>query len=296
MKVSTALFSLIGLWFFTSCRQKPSLKTSTTNNTLLWEVTGNNLSRPSYFLGTMHLMCAEDAVLTTATKSIIKYVHNIYLEVDLDNAGELLSGVFATVNNRPEVLSDVISPEAYERVKTFFELHQPNISFSVLEKQHPLMLSSSLYEMFLACEQKNGVEMVIVQEAYKYKKEIKGLESVEFQLSVFDRIPYREQAQELVNTIDSIEKHKALLTEMVQVYREQDIEKLYELTTREQAGTAGYLDILLNQRNKNWVQQFDTIASKQPTLFAVGAAHLGGRQGVLQLLKDKGYSLRPILN
>ena len=296
MKILTALLSLVGLGVFIACKLKPNFKTAANSNTLLWEVSGNGINKPSYFLGTMHLMCAEDAVLTEATKKIIKQVKNIYLEVDLDNAGELLSGVMDVINMRKENLDEVLPEAEYLRVKDFFEKHQPAVPFSIIEKQHPLMISSSLYEMFLTCEKKNGVEMMIVNEAYAQKKEVKGLETVAFQLSIFNKIPYDEQANELVKTIDSIDKHKALLGEMLQVYKEQDIQKLYTITTTEEAGTSAYLEILLDNRNENWVKQFDTLAKDESILFAVGAAHLGGEKGVINLLKKKGYTLRPLMN
>lgn len=296
MKILTALLSLVGLGVFIACKLKPNFKTAANSNTLLWEVSGNGIDKPSYFLGTMHLMCAEDAVLTEATKKIIKQVKNIYLEVDLDNAGELLSGVMDVINMRKENLDEVLPEAEYLRVKDFFEKHQPAVPFSIIEKQHPLMISSSLYEMFLTCEKKNGVELMIVNEAYAQKKEIKGLETVAFQLSIFNKIPYDEQANELVKTIDSIDKHKALLGEMLQVYKEQDIQKLYTITTTEEAGTSAYLEILLDNRNENWVKQFDTLAKDESILFAVGAAHLGGEKGVINLLKKKGYTLRPLMN
>ena len=296
MKILTALLSLVGLGVFIACKLKPNFKTAANSNTLLWEVSGNGIDKPSYFLGTMHLMCAEDAVLTDATKKIIKQVKNIYLEVDLDNAGELLSGVMDVINMRKENLDEVLPEAEYLRVKEFFEKHQPAVPFSIIEKQHPLMISSSLYEMFLTCEKKNGVELMIVNEAYAQKKEIKGLETVAFQLSIFNKIPYDEQANELVKTIDSIDKHKALLGEMLQVYKEQDIQKLYTITTTKEAGTSAYLEILLDNRNENWVKQFDTLAKDESILFAVGAAHLGGEKGVINLLKKKGYTLRPLMN
>lgn len=296
MKRLSGFLSLLGLTILITCKSKPSLQTAATRNSLLWEVSGNGLSKPSYFLGTMHLMCAEDASLSEATLSIIKKVKSIYLEVDLDNAGELLSGILEMANQEKETLQSVLTASEYERVRAFFELHQPRVPFYLLEKQHPLMIASSLYEMFLTCENKNGIELLIVKEAYDRKKEVKGLETLAFQASIFSDIPYADQAKELLKTIDSLPKHKALLDDMITIYKQQNIEKLYELTTQEEAGTAGHLDILIDKRNKNWVMQFDTLATKQSTLFAVGAGHLGGTNGVINLLERKGYKLRPLRN
>jgi uncharacterized protein YbaP (TraB family) len=195
-------------------------------------------------------------------------------------------------NNLQKVLSD----EEYERVQNFFAKHQPNAPFEVLQKQHPLILTSSLYELFLPCHKKNGVEVKIVEEAYRQKKETKGLETIAFQAGLFNQIPFEEQARELVKTIDSLEKFKRSMVEMIELYKEQDIEKLYNITTKEDSTITTNIDILLFKRNRNWVQQFPGIANANATLFAVGAAHLGGEQGVINLLKQQGYTLRPVVN
>jgi uncharacterized protein YbaP (TraB family) len=263
---------------------------------LLWEITGKGLSKPSYFFGTMHLMCAEDAELTETVKSLIKGVDQIYLEVDMDNASELLTGILDLRSKTGKTLRAALEPNDYNRVKDFFEKYQPNVPFSVLELQPPLMISSSLFELLLPCERKNGVEIKIIDEAYKEKKETKGLETIAFQSSLFDSIPYEDQAKDLVKSIDSLEKNRKAMNEMIQVYKDQDIEKLYSLSTNDESSTSNYMDLLLYKRNRNWVGQFSTIGKDSSTLFAVGAGHLGGDKGVLQLLKQQGYTVRPLAN
>ena len=272
------------------------MTTATSGKSLLWEISGNGISKPSYFFGTMHLMCAEDAELTETIKSLIKNVDQIYLEVDMDNASELLTGILDLRSKSGKTLQAVLSAQDYNRVKKFFEKFQPTVSFSVLELQPPLMISSSLFELLLPCERKNGVEIKIIDEAYKEKKETKGLETIAFQSSIFDSIPYEDQAKDLVKSIDSLEKNRKAMHEMIQVYKDQDIEKLYSLSAGEESSTSGYMDLLLYKRNQNWVNQFASIAKDSSILFAVGAGHLGGEKGVLSLLRKKGYIVRPLVN
>ncbi len=241
-------------------------------------------------------MCAEDAVLSTNLKKIINEVNTIYLEIDLDNAGELLSGILALGMKGGQSLHDIVSKDEYDRVKLFFENLQGPLPFELLEKQPPLLISSSLYELLLPCKQKNGMEVKIIDEAYKAKKETKGLETVAFQTSILDSIPYKDQARDLVNTIDSLGKYQKGLEEMLEVYKAQDIHKLYELAAREESGTTEYMDMLLYKRNRNWISQFPSIANNASILFAVGAGHLGGEKGVINLLQQHGYTVRPIVN
>ena len=65
---------------------------------------------------------------------------------------------------------------------------------------------------------------------------------------------------------------------------------------QDDSGVSGHMDLLLYTRNRNWVQQMEPIMQEKSTLFAVGAGHLGGEKGVLDLLRKKGYNLRPIVN
>lgn len=295
-KFTSALFSLLGITAVLSCKNKISFPVVSDGKSLLWEISGKNLKQPSYFLGTMHLMCAEDAELSTNVKALIKQVDRVYLEVDMDNAGELLYGIIDLSGNNGNSLENTLSITDYQKVKTFFEKFQPGLPCSVLEKQPPLMISASLYELLLPCEQKNGVEMKIIDEAYKARKETRGLETISFQAAIFDSIPYADQAADLVSTIDSLEKYQKSIQEMLQVYKNQDIEKLYNLSINDESATAKYMDLLLYSRNRNWVSLFPGIAKDSSTLFAVGAGHLGGEKGVLHLLKQQGYTVTPIVN
>jgi uncharacterized protein YbaP (TraB family) len=295
-KLISAFFSLLGVSIIFACRNKSNFKTAAGDKTLLWEVSGGNLPSPSYFFGTMHLMCAQDAELTTSVKSLVKSVEQVYLEVDLDNASELLTGIMNLRKNEGNSLQATLLAADYQKVKAFFETTQPSVPFSMLELQPPLMISATVYEFLLPCEQKNGVEMKLIDEAYKEKKPTFGLETVAFQSSIFDSIPYDEQAMDLVKTIDNLEKNRVAMNEMIQVYKDQDIEKLYRLSGSEESITSKYMDLLLYRRNVDWVKKFSTIARAASTLFAVGAGHLGGSRGVLQLLKDEGYRIRPLEN
>lgn len=295
-KIITAFFSLVGLSFLISCRNKVVFSTEASGKSLLWEISGNGLNKPSYFLGTMHLMCADDALISKNVKAIIQQTDMVFFEMDIDNASELLSGFFDLSAHRDKSLEDVLSEEEYLRVRSFFEKFNPAVPFTVLERQPPMMLSSLVYELLLPCEQKNGIEMKIIDEAYKQKKETKGLESMAFQAGIFDSIPFNEQAKDLLHSIDSIETGRKMITEMMKVYREQDVEKLSEMSISEDNSLSSHADLLLYKRNINWVNQFRGLTSKNAILFAVGAGHLGGEKGVLHLLKKQGYTVRPIQN
>lgn len=296
MKVFARVVSLILLLLLIRRRQKPGLLTAEHGKSLLWQITGNGLSKPSYVFGTMHLMCAEDAVLSTNLLAVIKQVKQIYFEVDMDHAGALLGGTVDFNMKYNGYLQDYLSEDEYQQVKMFFIQHQPLLPFEMLERQHPLMLSSGLYEFFLPCQEKNGMEVKIVEQAHKLHKQTAGLETLEFQQSIFDSIPYDQQAKDLVKTINNLDHFKQSMEEMMAVYKSQDLEKLQELTMHDESGVSGHMDLLLYTRNRNWVNKMEGIMADKSTLFAVGAGHLGGDNGLLDLLIKRGFNTRSIVN
>jgi uncharacterized protein YbaP (TraB family) len=290
----TLLLSLTGLISLESNSQFLPAKD---NKSLLWEVTGNDLQKPAYIYGTMHLLCSKDAVISPNLKQVISEADQIYFEIDMDDLGELLSGFKQGVMQNDTTLTDLYSTEEYDRVKTFFNQHGMGLQFQLFSRMQPMLISALVYHALLPCSQADGMELGIMQLAREYKKEIKGLETAAFQASVLNNISYATQAKELLNSIDSIHTAQTETDEMMELYKEQDVEKLLEYTLKTDAGTSPEVqEIMINQRNRNWVNQFPAITKNTQLLIAVGAGHLGGEDGVLSLLKKEGYDVRPIEN
>lgn len=264
-------------------------------NTLLWEISGNGLSEPSYLFGTMHLLCANDARLSVNLKKAIRETEHIYFEIDMDDLGQMMNALKHVRMNDNVKLSDLLSKEEYDRVKQFFEKNGSVLPFSMMERFKPYMLTSLIGEKSMGCEQTNGMEMSIMQEAKKYDKEILGLETAEFQAGLFDSIPYEKQAKELLNYIDSIHTFKDNTSDLVKVYREQNLQKMQELTMTEK-GIGEYMDLLVYDRNRRWIVQLADILAKSRTLVAVGAGHLPGDNGMINLLRQAGYTVKPLKN
>jgi len=193
-------------------------------------------------------------------------------------------------------ISELLTPEEYARVENYFKQLTLPMPLSLLNRFKPYFLSSLIGERILTCEQKNGMEMQIMGESKKYEKEIKGLETMEFQAGIFDSIPYAKQAKDLVNYIDSIDNYKKVMLEMVEVYRNQDLSRMDSLMHKSDPGMEEYMDLLVYNRNRRWVDLMPGLMAEQSILFAVGAGHLPGELGVINLLRKKGYQVKPIEN
>jgi uncharacterized protein YbaP (TraB family) len=281
----------------TSTKKTASTKKETPStvnqNTLLWQITGHGLTKPSYIFGTMHLICKEDAALSENLRKAIAESDQVYFEIDLDDMNEMMSGLKYSRMNNYTKLSDLVTPEEYDRIKKYFETHSGNIPFQMLERFKPAMLTSLLGKG--ACKEDYAMEMSIMDEAKKSNKEIKGLETSEYQAGLLDSIPYKEQANELLNYIDSSAKYEKATQELMEAYKKQDLKKL-EALTNEEGGMEKYMDLLLYRRNAHWLQELNLILHSKPTVVAVGAGHLPGDKGMLSLLRKAGYTVKPIPN
>lgn len=293
-KYASLLITLTGI---ISCESKSQYNTAMNNKSLLWEVTGKDLSKPVYIYGTMHLLCASDAALSDNLQNIVKDADEIYFEIDMDDIGELLSGLKEGAMKNDTSLSDLYSSDEYERIKSFFDHHGMGMELQMLNKMQPMLISALVYQAVLPCKAADGIELNIMKLAHQYHKEIKGLETAAFQASVLDKIPYASQAKELLYSIDSVKNTQIETDEMIELYKEQDLDKLLAFSLKTEGGTSSEIqDVMINDRNKNWVEKFPEITKDKSILIAVGAGHLGGKEGLLNLLKQEGYNIRPIEN
>ncbi len=267
-------------------------------NTLLWEVSGKDMQKPSYLFGTMHILCADDATLSDNLKKAIKDAGEIYFELDMDNIQEMLGAVKYLRMNDGRKLEELLTPEEYHRVEDYFSKNKFPMPLSMMGRFKPYFISSLIGEKMMDCEKKNGMEELIMKEAKQYGKEIKGLETAAFQAGIFDSIPYEKQAKDLVAYIDSIDNYKKTTLEMVDVYRNQDLQRMDSLIRKSDPGMDQYMDLLLYDRNRNWVKHIPAIThhGRQTVLFAVGAGHLAGPKGVISLLRKDGFTVKPLKN
>jgi uncharacterized protein YbaP (TraB family) len=298
MKKVSAGF-LLSLLALTGCTQNNPDKVAPDNNTLLWKISGNGLGKPSYLFGTIHMLCADDAALSDHMKSIIRKTDEVYFEVDLDNFIEMLAVMTKMKMKGDTTLQDLLSKEDYARVKAYFESKGSMLPFSMLETYKPILALSTLEESSMECETTAMMEQVIMQVAKDNDKKVKGLETMSYQASVLDSIPYKLQAEQLVSYIDEAGKNRkedAEQDEMMKAYKSQDLEKLEALMMKSDIGIGNFTDLLLYNRNRNWVAKLKDLMPQKSLLVAVGAGHLPGEKGVINLLRKAGYTVTPMEN
>jgi uncharacterized protein YbaP (TraB family) len=257
---------------------------------LLYEISGNELTKPSYVFGTFHIMCAEDYLMSEIIKQ--KFTEQVVLELDMDDPQMMVQMQQQMFMKDGKSLKDLLSKEDYDEIGNYFT-DSLKIPFQMLDKVKPFALTSMLYPKILGCPIQS-FEMDFVKLGKAEKKEILGLETVTDQMGVFDAIPYQKQAEDLVGAIEDMDDSKAEFDKLVATYKTEDIDAIAKIIAEEDNGYAEYTDILLNNRNQNWIAKISDFAKKKSTFFAVGAGHLGGKEGVVNLLREAGYTVKAV--
>lgn len=305
IKQFQSLFLLFFLSFVSaaSAQEKPKNIPDKLDNSLLWELSGKGVKK-SYIFGTIHIISEKDFLLDDRTMKAIKKCKKMVMEIDISQSLQMgiklmtLSGM-----KGGKTLADFVSAEDYQMVKTYFEKEAKSaeakmLPFEMIEKWKPMLLQSFLYQDMIEGNMKS-YEMELLKIGTERKMKFDGLESVEDQVNVFEKIPYTDQAKALVELIKEIKKDansgKAEFKKLLDLYLAQDIDGMVVMSGEEFFGDLenGEAELLTN-RNQKWIPKIKTMSKEKPTFYAVGAAHLGGPNGVIRLLMKEGYSLKPV--
>lgn len=271
-------------------------------NALLWEISGNGLENASYLYGTIHIIGKDDFFLTDPTIASFNKSKKVVFEIDMEEMSNPLV-MFSLLKNltMPEgtTLKTLLEPEDYKFVhEKFGKLGFPPFITGMFDKVKPMFLTAFASGDMDPQGLQNGntvsYEMEFMKMAQNMELEMGGLETIEFQMSIFDSIPYQDQADMLVESMRAEGEGMDELDEMVKLYKNQDLIGMEKMFTAETGGLGEWDDILLNKRNENWIPIMQEIMPQQVTFFAVGAGHLVGEKGVVALLRKEGYTLKPL--
>ncbi|MDX1667613.1 MAG: TraB/GumN family protein, partial [Saprospiraceae bacterium] len=268
-------------------------------NALLWKVSGNDLEEPSYLFGTIHMIGEKDFWLSDTLKASFATTDRVAFEIDMDELTDfsaLMPLIMDSFMSNDTTLADLLSQEEYDIVKNHFE--QSGLPFFMLDRIKPMFLSAlgggDLFTTEGEATQLVSYEMELMNIARQQEKDIAGLETIEFQMSIIDSIPYGIQAKMLLESIQSIDSSEDQMEQLIEMYKDEDLEGLHSMVVSDEAGIGAYEEIFISRRNRNWIPAMEKMMREGSTFFAVGAGHLGGKNGVLALLEASGYQLTPL--
>ena len=259
---------------------------------LLYQISGNGLSKPSYLYGTIHMLPKEQFRLSNSLKRAFESCQALAMELDLNmSATEKISLAQQVLLPESKTLKDFMEAQDYLKLKIYCldTLKWSESKFERSSKLKPMFFSSILFQESMT--QMASYEMEFNKMAKKKHKHILGLETVEYQLSLFDQLPMSTQI-EMLKT--DLQNNLSNFDTLLNAYLNEDIQQLDSLMNEESSEYPEFNEILLYNRNKSWIGIMADQMQKESTFFAVGAGHLAGPQGVVALLRQQGFKVTAI--
>ncbi|WP_339889260.1 TraB/GumN family protein [uncultured Flavobacterium sp.] len=259
---------------------------------LLWKISGNGLEKPSYLFGTMHAVCEIN--FDDAIKKALDETSQMYLEIDMDDPTLQATMMKGMMMKDGITMSSLMTEDEVKIVDAFLK-ENVSVSIKMVDRFKPFMISAMFIPKLLECPMQT-IETELVKISKEQKEEVYGLETILDQLTVFDKIPYKTQVEELVKTAkDNMVKDKIEMKKMLDIYDDEDIEAMLEIMDESENKIASdFNDILLNDRNANWIPIIEKVSKEKPTFYGVGAGHLAGEKGVIKLLRKRGYKVEAV--
>ena len=282
------------------------------NAQLLYRITSDSQKKPSYIVGTFHLEDGSYLDKIPGANAALDEVDQVYGEVDIKsmtNPDTLAATQVMTMLPDGKTIKDILTAEQFEKLDKYVTsiigtgISNPMV-FQQMGKMNPATLGNTLtITNFLKKMQgkfnpNNILDLSIQQTAMQKGKKTNGLETMAFQTKLMFGRPMNEMIEQLMCSIDNSEFYDKQTLLLIDAYHEQNIEKLLEITYMKMGNscdmTEEYMNELIFNRNSDWVKKIPAIVKDSPTLFVVGAGHLPGDKGVINLLRKAGFKVEEV--
>jgi uncharacterized protein YbaP (TraB family) len=268
---------------------------------LLWKVSGNGLTKPSYLFGTHHLI--EKNQIKGFDKILIMsgQADAVVGEMDMTDMASMQAKIMQVAVMPGKNIKDMISATDYTLVDT--ELKQIlGAGLDQLGAFKPIMLETMFSELVYLrsqnlTKQPEAIDVLFQKNAKDNHKQVVGLETIDQQAAImFDSLSLNRQAEILVKSVKEKQKGIDLIKRLNEYYLAGDLKKLSELDTEDDDMTPAEKKPMYENRNNDWMKQIPALLTKQSCFIAVGCMHLVGETGLIEQLKKSGYTVEGIAN
>ncbi len=272
-----------------------SVSTAFAQQSILWEISGNDLKAPSYLMGTLKFIGEKEFFIPPQVEERIKKVQIFAIEDQVDHhAQHELNEVLHFPKGQS--LKSVLSEQDYERLLSFFDA-EFGVSSGKFEKTYarmvPLALSIAMTRLSLG-ENVKFFDIELLKLAKKYNLETYSLEPITREAQALKSYTIEDQVKALLHSVDNFDQQKSEFNALVAEYFHGDLEKIFAYTVHPMEGNTQFIEEFYYKRNAEWLPVIDKMVHDRPSFIAVGIAHLEGERGMLALLKEKGYILTPV--
>lgn len=286
-------FQPLLILFFVLVLASSFTKSANAENGVLWAIEKQN-QKKSYLLGTVHIGDPRVINFKPELNQVLSTVSSISIETKLDPEAQMAAAMrmFAPGSN----LEKSVGSEYFKKIAAELQKYQMPPEMASQLKPWAAMITLSVPPNM---ETSVFMDAKIYNYGLNNNKKVYGLETLDEQLSIFDSMALEDQVMLLKQTIDDLPKRDNLMEKMLSLYLEGDLQQLEKLNEEQiqQADSEMVKNLmvrLLDDRNKKMVQRMNPRLLEGNALIAVGALHLPGEKGILQLLKQKGYTVKPV--
>lgn len=280
---------------------------------MLYKISGNGLEKPSYVIGTFHYGNVGFIDKIAGVREALTETDQMYGEVkwdDMMNADSVKYMQAKMSLTDGATLKTVLTQEQFAKVDSYVKkmlglgLSNPQV-FAQMGKLTPAALANQL-QMLVYMQRHMGefdpthtFDQYFQAQAKKNNEPVGGLETMTFQTALlFDSTPMKRQVAQLMCLINNPDRYGDLMDRMANAYYAQDLDALQKVVEEKFGSdcdsTPEEEEALIYNRNAEWAKKMPAIMSAAPTFFAVGAGHLGGNRGLLQLLRTAGYTVEGV--
>ena len=260
---------------------------------LLWEVSKAG-SEPSYLFGTIHTEDPGILQLAQPVQQAFDAAQAVVLEMLMDTDAMMYSStVMLMMDGRS--LQDIIGQPLFKRLA--LALQSRGLPEVVLEHLKP-WAAAVILSMPVS---KTGqvLDVMLYQNALQQGKKVYGLETVQEQLQVFESMSEADQIVLLKDAVDNFSGIDAMHAELLAAYRQRDLAELMALNEvslqqGDQRLAEDFQQRLIIERNYRMLQRMQTYLQHGKAFVAIGALHLPGEEGLLNLLEQQGYTVRRV--
>ncbi len=295
LRIITSFASILVFCLSAGMNVQGQQKESGNTPALLYELSGNGLEKPSYLFGTVHLICPDDMIPIEKLNPYLDSSDQLILELDFDDPVELKALMALMTPSKEENLAVHLTRKQFDKIDEMTRSYLAT-PFADLQNLSPIILQSMLLTSSkgIGCNPPGSYEVTFIGVASMKKIPISGLESVADQMAALNKTPLEKRAESIYEIAKDPAKYFGQFKKLIKTYRTQDSDALYAFVQEQMKKDPGFQVNLLDERNKNWIPKIESAIAEKPAFIAVGAAHLGGENGILKLLAARGYVIKGI--
>lgn len=290
------LFTVL-IFIFSQAFSQEEARYNPNENSLLWEITGNELQDTSYLFGTYHFAGSSFLDTLPVITNVFKKANTVIGEIKMENEILVTAQLIPHMKMDDARFDQLLSPSEYKIVNNYLTKISNGLTINMFKSIKPAALQLVMMRQTAPVKIAAGeklMDLYFQQEGEKLKKEIIGLETIKEQGKLLFGLPIKRQKKLLLKFVKEADTQERLAKEIFDYYRAQDLENLENLFERYNHYNNEELKSLMKNRNKKWMEKLPGIMKKSSAFIAVGGGHLIGKYGLISLLRKAGYTVRPI--